>query len=582
MIRETLPELLEAMIDALRLHGESQGRAPTTSAAIVELAKARGREGCRHGFDVEIVQTAYREFRDVLFDCIEESGYMPTLGEVRIVGDSITAAFGEAVREFIDERARALAEARRLAEEREAQFQILADSIPQLAWITDADGAGVWFNRHWYDYTGTSFDEVKGWAWTKLVHPAHVEAAIAHYRECLAAGVLWEDTFPLRHRSGQYRRFLSRALPIRDAAGKVVRWFGTDTDIEDWLRAEEQLTRFFALVPDMLSVADLEGHFLRVNPAFEATLGWSEKELLERSFLDFVHPDDRERTMQTLADVVRGVSTRRFENRYRTRSGEYRTLAWATSPVPEQGLSYGVARDITEEKRAAEFKERFFGIIAHDLRIPLTAILTGASLLSRLEAMPEGALRVARRISSSADRMSGMISELLDFTRARLGGGIALQRERADFREIVEQAVEEVNVAYPTRSIQLYAERGLIGHWDVGRLARVTANLVKNALDYSPTEKAVDVSVRRHGKSVELRVRNDNLEEPIPEELLPSLFDPFRRVPETSARIREGLGLGLYIAREIVSAHGGSIEVSSMPEGTTFIVRLPFAAPKER
>lgn len=581
VVRNHVPELLEGMAKALR-HQGSQGIAAATPDEIVKPARAHGRQRFRRGIDVQLVQNEYRALRDVIFDLLEEAGYRPRLDEVRVVGDVITAAICEALREFAAERAQVTTDTRKLADEREAQFRVLADSIPQLVWMADADGSATWFNQRWYDYTGKSFDEVKGWAWLKVVHPDHVEAASARYRESFAAGEPWEDTYPLRSKSGEYRRFLSRALPLRDPQGKVVRWFGTNTDIEDHLRAEEKLTRFFSLVPDMLSIADLEGRFLRVNPAFEETLGWSEKELLSRPFLDFVHPDDREKTMAQLADVVRGVSTRRFENRYRTRSGEYRTLSWATSPMPEQGLTLGVARDITEEKLEAEFRERFFGIIAHDLRVPLTAIRTGASLLFRFDDMPEGALRVARRISSATERMSGMISELLDFTRARIGPGVLIQRERADFTEIVERAVEEVNVAYPTRIIQLEAEHGLFGDWDAARLARVTANLVKNALDYGPADKPVHVLVRRSGDGVVLRVRNPNVAGPIPEKDLPTLFDPFRRVSETGARAREGLGLGLYITREIVLAHGGSIEVTSVPEGTTFTVRLPFAYEKSR
>lgn len=581
VVRDHIPELLDGISKAWRQH-PSRAFAATMPDEIARAARAHGRQRYRRGIDIQLVQNEYRALRDVIFDVLEEAGHLPRLDEVRVIGDAITAAICEAVQEFEAERAGAMADTRKLADEREAQFRDLADSIPQLVWIADADGSAAWFNQRWHDYTGLSFDEAKGWAWLKVVHPDQVDATNARYRAKIAAGEPWEDTYSLRSKTGEYRRFLSRALPVRDATGKVVRWFGTNTDVEEHLRAEEKLTGFFSLVPDMLSIADLHGRFLRVNRAFEETLGWTEKELLERPFLDLVHPDDREKTMKQLADVVRGVATRRFENRYRTRSGEYRTLAWAMSPMPAQGLTLGVARDITEEKLEAEFRERFFGIIAHDLRTPLTAIQTGASLLFRFDEMPEGALRVARRISSAAERMSGMISELLDFTRARIGPGVLIHRERADFSEIVERAVEEVNVAYPTRTIHLDAEGGLIGDWDVGRLARVTANLVKNALDYSPTDKPVKVSVRRNGDGVVLRVRNHNLAGPISEKNLPTLFDPFRRVPEVGARNREGLGLGLYISREIVLAHGGSIEVSSVPEGTTFIVRLPFAYEKNR
>lgn len=578
VIRNDIPDLLRGMVEVLRRHDHSQGVAAKTPVEAAEPARVHGRTRYEHGFDLRTVQAEYRVLRDTLFDIVEESGYTPSLGEIRIVGDAINAAIGEAVGEFSDERARQVAEAQKSALERKTEFRVLADSIPQLAWIAEPDGEVSWFNQRWFDYTGTTFDEVKGSAWLKLLHPDYMERVKERRQEHMEAGLPWEHTSPFRSKTGEYRRFLTRALPIRDSEGKILRWFGTNTDIEDQLRAEEELQGFFAIVPDMLCVMDVDGRFLKVNPAFETTLGFSEKELLENPLFDFVHPDDREKTREEKSELFRGVPIRRFENRYRTKSGEYRTLSWAMSPAPDQGRSYAVARDITDEKRAAEFRERFFGIIAHDLKTPLTAIVTGASLLFRFDQMPEGALRVARRIASSADRMRGMISELMDFTRARLGPGVVLQRERANLTDIVKRAVEEVNVIYPTRTIHLEVTRGLYGNFDSDRLVRVVANLVKNALDYSPPTKAIDISLRRHMDIAELRIRNDNLKGPIPKERLPTLFDPFRRAAETEARSREGLGLGLYIAREIVLAHGGSIDIASVPEGTTFTVRVPFGS----
>jgi PAS domain S-box-containing protein len=115
--------------------------------------------------------------------------------------------------------------------ESETQFQMLADSIPQLAWMADATGDIFWYNQRWYDFTGTTLDEVKGWGWRKVHHPEHVDNVVARFADALAQGEHWEDIFPLRSRQGQWRWFLSRALPIRDAEGRVVRWFGTNTDI---------------------------------------------------------------------------------------------------------------------------------------------------------------------------------------------------------------------------------------------------------------------------------------------------------------------------------------------------------------
>lgn len=127
--------------------------------------------------------------------------------------------------------------------ESESQFRSLANSIPQLAWMTHADGSIFWYNQRWYDFTGTTFDDVKGWGWKIVHHPDYVEAAARKFQLCLATGEPWEDTFPLRGKDGSFRWFLSRALPIRDVNGKVVRWFGTNTDITERKQAEEALVK---------------------------------------------------------------------------------------------------------------------------------------------------------------------------------------------------------------------------------------------------------------------------------------------------------------------------------------------------
>ena len=141
----------------------------------------------------------------------------------------------------IDETERlAIMEARFESEER---FRALADNIPQLAWITDASGSAAWYNRRWFDYTGTTFDEMRGWGWQAVHHPEHVERVTEKYKQALATGEPWEDTFPLRGKDGSYRWFLSRATPIVDENGNVSRWFGTNTDISEQRDTEERLRR---------------------------------------------------------------------------------------------------------------------------------------------------------------------------------------------------------------------------------------------------------------------------------------------------------------------------------------------------
>ncbi|MEG4231893.1 PAS domain S-box protein [Microcoleus sp. Pol11C3] len=131
--------------------------------------------------------------------------------------------------------------------ESEARFRALADNIAQLAWMTDAAGGIFWYNHRWFDYTGTTLEEMQGWGWQQVHHPEHVDRVVAKFKGCIERGEPWEDTFPLRGKDGSYRWFLSRAVPMRDEQGIVLRWCGTNTDITDRLTAEAERERLLAL-----------------------------------------------------------------------------------------------------------------------------------------------------------------------------------------------------------------------------------------------------------------------------------------------------------------------------------------------
>jgi PAS domain S-box-containing protein len=171
--------------------------------------------------------------------------------------DGTIAGFGVVVEE-ITERKRA-AEALRESEER---FRMLADNMSQLAWIADERGSIFWFNQRWYDYTGTTLDEIQGWGWTKVLHPDHVDRVVARIQQSWTTGAPWGDTFPLRAKDGEYRWFLSHAVPIRNAQGQVIRWFGTNTDITEQRILEETLREADRRKNEFLATL---GHELR-NP----------------------------------------------------------------------------------------------------------------------------------------------------------------------------------------------------------------------------------------------------------------------------------------------------------------------------
>jgi signal transduction histidine kinase len=246
----------------------------------------------------------------------------------------------------------------------------------------------------------------------------------------------------------------------------------------------------------------------------------------------------------------------------------------------------GALQDITERKvaeqearRRAEFEQHLIGIVSHDLRNPLNAISMAAGLVLKQDTLGETQRRAVRRIVSSAERANRMLRDLLDFTQARLGGSIPVEPRPLNLHELTRQVVDEVQVTHPARTLVLEQSGDGQGAWDADRLAQLITNLVNNALTYSAEHCAVRVRTRGRRDTVALAVHNTGT--PIPPELLPRLFLPFKRGEATDARGSHSIGLGLFIVKHIVDAHGGSISVhSTAANGTTFTVRLPRHPPQ--
>ncbi|HYO72469.1 MAG TPA: HAMP domain-containing sensor histidine kinase, partial [Archangium sp.] len=235
------------------------------------------------------------------------------------------------------------------------------------------------------------------------------------------------------------------------------------------------------------------------------------------------------------------------------------------------------ARKAAEEAaaRADAFREQLLGVVGHDLRTPLYAIQLSTGALQRGGGLNETQARQVSHVATAARRMERMIHELLDFTRARLAGGIPVRCAPMEFDKLLERVVEEFQASHPTRLIVSKGEGDMRGTWDESRLGQLLDNLVGNALQHSPADTPVEVKVVGVPDGLTLTVRNEG--PPVPLEERATLFEPFKRGKRASG---DGLGLGLYIARQIVVAHGGRISVESgVGLGTRFIVWLPRHAP---
>lgn len=294
-------------------------------------------------------------------------------------------------------------------------------------------------------------------------------------------------------------------------------------------------------------------------------------------FIAAVHPGDRERVAQAAGASLRGANAGEYRAEYRIQRGDDRAVRWVNSRgaaiFDESGHAVrfvGTVMDVTDTKAAEEIRERFIGMLGHDLRTPLGTISMAADHMLRSGQLPAHIHRSTVVIARAAERMARMIRDLLDLARGRLGGAIPISPAPADVGEICRDVVEEMEVLHADRSIALRSEGDLDGRWDADRLAQAVANLLANAVAHGRDP----IVVRARGEGDEVTVEVSNGGPPIPPDERPYLFEAFRRARTGQGRA-SGLGLGLYIVSEIVSAHGGSVNVQSDESGTTFALRLP-------
>ena len=233
------------------------------------------------------------------------------------------------------------------------------------------------------------------------------------------------------------------------------------------------------------------------------------------------------------------------------------------------------ARELEERTAALRVNEMFTAVLSHDLRTPLMSISAAATVLKRQPDTDLVAV-LADRVLSSSQRMGRMIEDLLDVTRIRHAGGLALQLGRADMQSIVQRTLDEVQTSFPDRNIESVLQGDMAGVWDSERLCQVATNIVGNAIHHGAPDQPVRVAVDGTQASVvTVAVSNGGTIAP---ELLPHLFDPFRGRDRAPGR-HQGLGLGLFIAHQVVRAHGGRIDVHSQDGTTRFVVELPRVSP---
>ena len=484
----------------------------------------------------------------------------------------------------------------KLVETREAEFRALFDFMPQLGWTAQPDGFLDFYNRGWYEYTGTTYEQMQGWGWQRVHDPEILPQVIAGWTDALARKEPWEMEFPLRRHDGVFRWFLTRVNPIRNAAGEIVRWVGINTDIHDrkqaGARTEARLRLLMESIQDYaIFMLDTDGNVATWSPGAERITGYTAEEVIGKPVSIF-YAKEESPSDKSKRELAIATSEGRFEEegwRVKKDGSRYWANVVITAVRNEELQIIGfakVTRDLTERRAADEerarllqaeqaiqLRDEFLAIASHELKTPLTALqLQLQSIAMRIDGLDGKLASRFHRATSSADRLGALVEMLLDVARIT-SGRLTLERQRLDLVRVVHEVADRFGEqSRQARSpISVSAEGAIFGEWDRLRLEQVLTNLLANALKYAaghPVEIAASadpghalVTVTDHGAGISAAD-------------LPRLFRRFERA--SSIKHYGGLGLGLFISREIVEAHGGSIEVKSSPgKGATFTIRLP-------
>jgi PAS domain S-box-containing protein len=494
-------------------------------------------------------------------------------------------------------------QAERALQESEERFRTLANSIPQLAQMARADGFIFWYNQRWYDYTGTTPEQMEGWGWQSVHDPAVLPAVLSRWRDAIALAQPFEMEFPLRGADGTFRNFLNRVVPIKDSEGRVVKWFGTNTDVDQLKRVEQSLrvtqarlestleassvgTWTWDLASDRLIADDFTARMFSLETPAAA------QGLPVAAYLQVVHEEDRADVAGALELAIQNCGAYDIEYRVR-RDGAFRWLQ-ARGRVESDAAGHasyfhGAVIDITDRKlselslrdknrqleRSNRDLEDFAYIASHDLRTPLSGINSMALCLEEdlHDSISEDSRKLLGLMRNRINRMESLLADLLTYSRVGRADSAVGETKLADiFDRIVE-------VLHPPAHINVRAEGELpVIFTASAQLEQVLRNLINNAVKHHDKPQGeVVLSGKRVGDFVEFVVRDDG------PGILPQFHDRIFHLFQTLRRRGEveSTGMGLAIVKKLVERQNCLITVHSAGDGTgtQFRFRWPIFAP---
>lgn len=349
---------------------------------------------------------------------------------------------------------------------------------------------------------------------------------------------------------------------------------------------------------DILAINGLDGYFKLVNPAFERILGYTQDEIKNKHFLEFIHPDDRNKTRQEMKKRVAGQHTTHFQNRYCRKDGSVVWIEWTSFPVQEKGVMYAVGHEITERKKSEEvrlqwerekvarleaekqleLRDNFISIASHELKTPITSLMLHTQLIGQMiqddslvQLPKEEALKLIEIAQQQVNRLANLSRDLLDVSKIS-EGLLTLDKQEMDLSELIRDVtpIFRLELRKSGSTLDCELEPNLRGFWDPFLLEQVLVNLLSNAIKFG-RGKPIKIISERKNQVARVIIQDQGIG--IKEDDMDNLFKRFQK--GVSIRNYEGLGLGLYISQQLVAAHGGTIRVESrVGEGSSFTVEL--------
>ncbi|MDE2366188.1 MAG: PAS domain S-box protein, partial [Betaproteobacteria bacterium] len=501
-------------------------------------------------------------------------------------------------------------------QESEVRFRTLANTIPQLAWIASTDGSRSWYNQRWYDYTGATPEEVMGWGWQKLHDSEMLPKVIQKWTDAVAAGQAFDMEFPLRGADGNYRIFLTRAEPLRDTEGRIVQWFGTNTDVNE-LRLEEkarretekQLQVVMENMSEGLMVFDFTGHLVYRNPAALKMHDISDLEQVPPNLHNFaqiyelstIEGDVLSFEDWPLSRIFQGEHLHDVELRIRRVDTAWkRIFSYSGAVSHDDGgkeLAFLTIKDVTDRKYAeaalrgakmdlesrveertarlaAKSKEleNFCYSVSHDLKAPLRGIDGYSRLLleSYHECLDEEGRSFLQNIRTATKHMSCLIEDLLAYSK--------LERRKLSTVTIeLSSFVSNLLCQCRTEGVSVTVQVGPHGvKGDPDGLAIALRNLIDNAIKFSQfnPERAIEILTRAEGGHCIISVRDNGIGFDM--RFYDKIFEIFQRLHHVEEY--PGTGIGLAMVHKAMERMGGRVWAeSSLGAGAVFYLQLPLA-----